>query len=170
MKELQALKKIIEKQFNIEDISENTRVGEYPLARAVYIVAACRFFYDTDTAYKVLSLNQIGKLIKRDHSTLVYWRAKWTFWATKEHKNILLKVESAFSKSLESNIEVHILKLNKVQLELRSVKDKLTAVKSELNTHKTVEERWLENFTQEQLDNFRPRMEAYMKMNNIEFA
>jgi hypothetical protein len=55
------------------------------------------------------------------------------------------------------------LKLSELEIELKTVKENTRSLKLK-------EERWLENFTQEQLDNFRPRMEAYMKMNNIEFV
>jgi hypothetical protein len=169
MKELQALKRIVEKFSGVEDISVKCQESDYIAARAAYIRAASHFYRNYENSLPIVKHNILSKPINIDRSTFIYWEGKYETWAQKNDRTLLNNIKVSFLNYLEGNglfqdeTEELLLKLSELEIELKTVKENTRSLKLK-------EERWLENFTQEQLDNFRPRMEAYMKMNNIEFA
>lgn len=123
---LEDIKIIVESEFDFTDISVNSRKGLYPEARAVYCILALEFL-------KKKSLSNVGKVIKRDHATVLHARKMFGEYVkdiiVKEAYNNCYSRVIQFIDSNKGNTEFNL----NAHLETIKLKNKLDTIKKTYN-------------------------------------
>lgn len=106
MKEtLEALKATIEKVLSV-DINTLSRKQEFTYARAIF----CRIARETNVNGQVPTYTQIGKIVNKNHATVLHLNNKTFFYAMQDphYASIYNVIKSVFTR-LESNSSVNLI-------------------------------------------------------------
>jgi hypothetical protein len=130
MKEtLEALKATIEKVLGV-DINTLSRKQEFTYARAIF----CRIAREISVGNQTPTYNEIGKIIKKNHATVLHLNNKTFFYAMQDPhyasiynviKSVFMKLESDSPVSLIDEVEQSLSEVELLKMENEELKKKI---------------------------------------------
>lgn len=162
MKELTKIKEIVEKVTGIEDISSKSRLSENVAARSFYYVIAVNHFKDIGLRLNSENKEIIAKVVNRKRLTLDHSLETFKNDFTPANMENLKAVERLFYKDKNG--------LNSKRKEVLELREKVYQLEDEINTitsKKSDIENWFSRFTEDQIEEIKPRIRAFMQLNKI---
>ncbi len=122
LKSLVKIKKLVEADLGLDDISKKTRERDYVFARFLY--------YKVARDVSKSSLSNIGKVVKRDHATALYGISKFD-------DLVNYNKEFSYLKDSYHTISLQAIDITDNLVDLSSVLDSIVKVQDDLESIKT---------------------------------